>query len=200
MDNKRKYQSEVREKSKQMTIESIIESTYNLHSEGITDIKLIAENAGVSVPTIRKYFPTNEDLFRGCANHFLKVNRLPEIYKYIDIKNMDEKVHMIVKDFYFFHEETLEIVWLSYRLAEQSKVMRNSTLQNEALIKAAVQVMLQDMTMDSKKKEQVQGFIKGLLHPLFYRTLRMVSRLTIEDCIKHTEKTIINFLREGMEK
>lgn len=199
MDSKRKYQSEVREKSKQMTIESIIESTYNLHSEGITDIKLIAENAGVSVPTIRKYFPTNEDLFRGCANHFLKVNRLPEIYKYIDIKNMGKKVHMIVKDFYFFHEQTLETVWLSYRLAEQSKVMKNSTLQNEAIIKAAVEVMLQDITMDSKEKKQIQGFIKGLLHPLFYRALRMVSRLSVEDCIKHTEKTMINFLREKME-
>ncbi|MBS4214751.1 MULTISPECIES: TetR/AcrR family transcriptional regulator [Neobacillus] len=198
MNKKRNYHSELRKKSKQITIETIIENTYKLHSEGITDIKTIAENSGVSVPTIRKYFPTNEDLFRGCANHFLKVNKLPEIFKYLDIQSFNEKVEAIVNDFYSFHEKTMESVWLSFRLAEQSIVMRNSTLQNEALIKAAVQVMLQDIIISElQSKEQLQGYIQGLLHPLFYKTLRTVSGLRKEQCINQTVKIILETIKGG---
>ncbi|WP_209121283.1 TetR/AcrR family transcriptional regulator [Alkalihalobacillus sp. BA299] len=199
MSKKRTYHSDLREKSKQSTIENIIKTTYNMHSEGITDIKMIAEHSGVSVPTIRKYFPTNEDLFRGCANHFLEINKLPEIHKYMHLQNLDEKVSAIVNDFYSFHEDTLELVWLSFRLADQSKVMRNSSLQNEALIKAAVQVMLQDILISNDKKEQVQGFIQGLLHPLFYRTLRMVGGLEKNKCIEQTERSILIQLKEDKE-
>jgi AcrR family transcriptional regulator len=198
MNKKRNYHSELRERSKQLTIETIIENTYKMHSEGITDIKTIAEISGVSIPTIRKYFPTNEDLFRGCANHFLKVNKLPEIYKYFDIQSFNKKVEAIVTDFYSFHEKTMELVWLSFRLAEQSLVMRNSTLQNEALIKAAVQVMLQDIFIsEGQSKEQLQGYIQGLLHPLFYKTLRTVSGLKKEDCISQTVNIIVKTIKGG---
>jgi AcrR family transcriptional regulator len=196
MKTKRNYHSQLREKSKQITIESIIETTYDMHSKGITDIKTIAENSGVSVPTIRKYFPTNEDLFRGCAGHFLKIHKLPQIYKYFDIQQIDEKVAVIVSDFYSFHEETMELVWLSYRLAEQSTVMRNSGLQNEALIKAAVQVILQDRN-NLNDIDQIQGFIRGILHPLFYRTLRKVSGLKKEECINQTTKVIMDTIQGG---
>jgi AcrR family transcriptional regulator len=196
MKQKRNYHSELREKNKQYTINSIIESTYELHSKGITDVKTIAEHSGVAVPTIRKYFPTNEDLFRGCAAHFLKINTLPQIYKYFDIQQIEEKVEAIVRDFYSFHEETMELVWLSYRLAEQSTVMRNSCLQNEALIKAAVEVMLQD-TGNINNIYEVQGFIRGILHPLFYRTLRTVSGLEKEECINQTIKTIVDKIQGG---
>ncbi len=193
---KRSYRSELRERSKQLTIENIIKTTYHLHSQGITDIKLIADNSGVSVPTIRKYFPTNEDLFKGCANHFLKVHSLPEIHKYFHIKNIEEKVAAIVHDVYSFHEDTMELVWLSFRLSEQSKVMRNSSLQNEAFIKAVVQVMLQEITIHHEKIEKLQGFIQGLLHPHFYRTLRMVSNLDKDTCITETKRTILERLKE----
>lgn len=199
MSKQRQYQSKLREKRKQLTIEAIVQSTYDMHSEGITDVKEIAENAGVSVPTIRKYFPTNEDLFRGCANHFLQVNKLPEIHTYFHLKDIDEKVTAIVTDFYTFHEDTMEIVWLSFRLREQSKVMRNSSLQNEALVKAAAEVMLQDMNLPEGRKNQHLGFIRGLLHPLFYRSLRTVSCLDKESCVEQTKQSILLLLREEKE-
>ncbi|WP_078427689.1 TetR/AcrR family transcriptional regulator [Alkalihalobacterium alkalinitrilicum] len=196
MRKKRTYHSDLREKRKQSTIESIIEATYTMHSEGVTDIKIIAEHSGVSIPTIRKYFPTNEDLFRGCANHFLKINKLPQIHTYLHLHELDEKVTLIVTDFYSFHENTMELVWLSFRLSEQSKVMRNSALQNEALIKAAVQVLLQDTAIPNDRKEQIGGFIRSLLHPLFYRTLRKLSGLDKGICIEQTTRAILLKLKE----
>jgi AcrR family transcriptional regulator len=196
MENKRPYNSELREKRKQSTINNIILSTYQMHSEGITDIKTIAENAGVSVPTIRKYFPTNEDLFKGCAAHFMKHNRLPEIHRYFHIDCLEDKVSAIVTDFYSFHEDTMELVWLSFRLAEQSKVMSNSSLQNEAIVKAAAEVMLQEVTIPENRKKQVQGYVQGLLHPLFYRTLRVTGSMEKEKCIEHTEQAILHQLKE----
>ncbi|UTR10345.1 TetR/AcrR family transcriptional regulator [Evansella sp. LMS18] len=196
MGNKRSYNSELREKRKQSTINNIIMSTYQMHSEGITDIKTIAENAGVSVPTIRKYFPTNEDLFKGCAAHFMKINKLPEIYRYFHIDSLEDKVSAIVTDFYSFHEDTMELVWLSFRLTEESKVMRNSTLQNEAIVKAAAEVLLKETTIPEDRRKQVQGYVQGLLHPLFYRTLRVTGGLEKENCIEYTVQAIMYQLKE----
>ena len=61
-------------------LESIVECTLDLHSvQGIqaTTWPQIAQEAGVSLETVQSYFPTLDDLIRGCGTHFLASLRLP---------------------------------------------------------------------------------------------------------------------------
>ncbi|WP_274365285.1 TetR/AcrR family transcriptional regulator [Paenibacillus thermotolerans] len=198
-DTKRTYSSPLRQERKHNTIRSIVENTYRMHSIGVTDIKSIAEASNISVATIRKYFPTNEDLFQGCAAHFLEVNKLPEIHKYLHIADFAQKVRAIVTDFYNFYENTMELLWLSIRLADQSTVMRNSALQAEAIVKAAVQVMLQDQEwIEESRKAEIFGYTQSLLHPLFYRTLKTFGHLSGQQCADHTIRAIINLREEHL--
>jgi AcrR family transcriptional regulator len=62
------------------TRERIVETTLELHNlQGIVDTTVadIARSAGVPVETVEAYFPTQDDLIKGCGQHVLESLRLP---------------------------------------------------------------------------------------------------------------------------
>ena len=61
------------------TRERIVVSTLELHGAGIreTSLEEVATKAGVPVETIESYFPTVDDLVKGCGQHVFTSLRLP---------------------------------------------------------------------------------------------------------------------------
>ena len=185
---KRKYHSERRELSKEQTRLDIMEAAVALHSQGITSVQELAKAAGVSVPTIRKYFPTMEELFMGCTTHFAQKNIPPSPEKWLSIPDAAERVNICVESIYEFFEVSLGVTWLAIRLQNDSPVMKRVILQIEQYIDAAVTTLLEDAHPIDPAATKT---IRSVLHPLFYRTLRLHGGFEPEECARFSSNIIV---------
>lgn len=189
MTEKRSYQSRMREQSKLTTLDTILSTAVQLHGKGVTSLEVLAEEAGVSVATIRKYFPTREDLFKGCTEHFAKNHSLPSLYELSQIDDPADRLAAIVRQIYDMLETALGPSWLAYRLEAESPVMASTVAQVEGFIRTAVDVLLHDWKPDNSENIQegdLSGFVRGMLSPLTYRSLRVFGGLQKEHCIRRS--------------
>ncbi len=69
--NTREYHSDKREAQKQQTRAQILEGLVTVMSTGLADITIpaVAQAAGVSVPTVYRYFPNKEALLEALPSH-----------------------------------------------------------------------------------------------------------------------------------
>ena len=75
----RKYDSSRRREAAEKTRRDILQAALRLHWEGDTRYESLAEAAGCSVATVRKYFPAKEELFRNCTRTFAESLRMPDL-------------------------------------------------------------------------------------------------------------------------
>jgi AcrR family transcriptional regulator len=93
------------------TRERIVESTVELHeAQGIraTTLADIAARAGVEVETVERYFPTQDDLIKGCGQHILMSLRLPPPERAAEIfagaRSEHERVRRLVETLFDVYE------------------------------------------------------------------------------------------------
>lgn len=63
----RQYDSSRRKKAAEQIHPGILQAALKLHWEAITEFELLAEEAACLLATVRKHFPTEEALYRECA-------------------------------------------------------------------------------------------------------------------------------------
>ena len=195
MANKRPYRSTLREKAKINTQNSILEAAVKLHGQGDTSVESLAEEAGVSVPTIRKYFPTKENLFEGCTNHFMQTYTIPSLEAMNEIGDPRDRMVNVVEEIYGFIEMTMGFIWLGYQLQDESDVMKKTIAELESYCHGAAAVVLKDHPFDrERKRKESLGLVTGLLSPLTYRSLRLIGGLKPEQCIRHTVRIVGSIL------
>lgn len=194
---KRTYRSERRERSKEQTRLEILESAITLHSQGITSVQQLANAAGVSVATVRKYFPTMEELYMGCTSHFAQKNIPPSFEEWISIPDASERVNVCVEKIYAFFEISLGLTWLAFRLQNDSSVMKQIILQIEQYLDGAIQTLLADW---HPADPAIGKFIRSILHPLYYRTLRLHGGLEPDECVRFSSNIICLHLNHEKRK
>ena len=91
----RKYSSQRRAESAEHTRQTIVEAAVRLHMQGITTMNAVAEEAGVSLPTVNKYFPTREDLFGACTSHVADSLDYPSPDDLADLRDPGERLSLI---------------------------------------------------------------------------------------------------------
>ncbi len=71
MKEKKAYRSSLREEQKKRTREQILEGLIRTMARGIAEVSIpaVAREAGVSVPTVYRYFPTKRDLIEALGNY-----------------------------------------------------------------------------------------------------------------------------------
>ena len=71
MKEKHVYQSRLRQEQRQRTREQILEGLVRTMARGITEVSIpaVAEEAGVSVPTVYRYFRTKRDLIEALGGY-----------------------------------------------------------------------------------------------------------------------------------
>ena len=93
------------------TRERIIRSTLDLHmSRGIqaTTWPEIAERSGVPLETVEELFPTRDELFRSCGEHFMETlqlppeDRAPELFA--GASSEHERIHRLTETFFGAYE------------------------------------------------------------------------------------------------
>lgn len=185
----RKYRSPRRESSKAETIREILAAAIKLHGQGVTDLPSVAREAGVSLATVTKYFPTREELFVGCTGHFAELHPLPSPAVWGLIGDPEERLSRVVSDLYALHETAFGQVWTAYRLAGESQVMAGMVRSIEGFCREAARIIVGNAAPEGQRAEAV-AFVAGMLSPLTYRSLRLVSSLSPENALRWALRTI----------
>lgn len=179
----RKYDSSRRAANAERTKQSIIEAAVKMHGEENTTLAAVAEAAGVSLPTVSKYFPTKEDLFEACTEHVASHLTFPSPESLLEIENSGERLRKVVSTVYGLNEETFGQSWVGYTLEQESSVMAESMLGYEGLIASLAQVIPLDEGIGDQ--ETLFNFVKAALSPLTYRALRLKNKLTLEESVEY---------------
>lgn len=186
----RQYHSKRREVAAARTRQSIVEAAVKLHGLGVTTLSAVADEAGVSLPTVNKYFPTRDDLFGACTKHMAENLDYVAPDDLAAIEDPVERLRATVRQIYSLHEQTLGHAWTGYTLEDESPVMAKAVADYEDLVD-----MLAGPILDGQVTQPVmRDFIRGLLHPLTYRELRLKRGLTFDEVVEHMVLTLRKLL------
>ncbi len=178
----RQYRSKLREERARQTRLEIVKAAMKLHGRGITEIEALADEAGVSPSTVRKHFPTKEDIFTACTEHFGQTLRIPSLEELAAIEDDEERIKRAVIEAVELNEATLPYVWLAVKLGDESPALRNSLGMSESFARGIANVILgHSHDGDDEMREKAIGFLAGLIGPLTYRALRVTSALSPDE-------------------
>lgn len=185
---KRTYRSRRREESAERTRQAIVEAAIRLHSQGITTLPAVAEEAGVSLPTVNKYFPTREDLFTACTSHVTAGLDYPSPEALAAIPDRQQRIQAVVAEVFRLHEKTFGVSWTGYKLEDESPVLAKATADQENFVTRMVD------TLEIEDADPVRPFAQALLNPLTYRALRLRNGLDFDAAVQYTAQALIGLL------
>ena len=180
---KRKYNSRRRAESAERTRQAIIDAAVKLHGEGITTLSAVAEEAGVSLPTVNKHFPTREELFDACPSHVAANLDYPSPETLMAISNPGDRLRRVVEEVYRLNEETFGQSWTGYKLEDESPIMAQAMVNYEGLVAMLAEaVPYGDIIGD---RDTVTRFVRAALSPLTYRALRLKNGLSLDEAVEY---------------
>lgn len=185
---KRTYTSRRRAESAERTCQAIVEAAVRMHGQGITTLAAVAKEAGVSLPTVNKYFPTREDLFGACTGHFVSTLELPSPEALSAIPDRKQRIEAVVAEVFRLHEVSIGVVWTGYRLEDESPVLAGAIADQEHLVSSMVDLLPLD------EGSALRPFVQALLNPLTYRALRVRNGMDYESAVDHMAQTLICLL------
>ncbi len=118
----RRYELRKRADAMEATRQRITEAAVELHGSvgpARTTITAVAERAGVQRQTVYRHFPTEDDLFTACAQHFYEGDRWPDPERWRAIADPAERLAAALQELYAYSERN-ESMW--------TNVLRDETL------------------------------------------------------------------------
>ena len=194
----RKYNSQRRAESAERTRQAIVEAAVKMHQQGVTTLSAVAEEAGVSLPTVNKYFPTREDLFGACTTHVAAHLDYPSPDALAAIDDAGERLSQLVQQVFVLHETTFGTAWTGYRLEDESQMMAEAMANYEHFIGLLVDAMLHDLDHFIGDKATIAGFVRAALSPLTYRALRLRNGLDQADAARYMTVALSGLLGIGL--
>jgi AcrR family transcriptional regulator len=105
-DGKRKYEKKRRAEAEAQTRLRITESAVELHGTlgpARTSMSAVAEHAGVRRSTLYRHFPDEEALFGACSAHWAEANPPPDITRWEEIGDPDERFAAALEEMYAYY-------------------------------------------------------------------------------------------------
>lgn len=169
----RRYDASRRKESAAQTRKAIVEAAMKLHWQGITEFEALAEEAGCSVATVRKYFPTKEAVYRDCTRTFAKSLTFPDLDALSKIRNRSERLRQCVHELCRIHEVMFGYAWHAAFARDTSPTLDAVMNEYAGLADAIVQII-------APRHSGKTPVIRGLLDFLSYRALRRSGDLPPE--------------------
>jgi AcrR family transcriptional regulator len=157
----------------EQTRHDILQAALKLHWEGITEYEPLAREAACSVATVRKHFPTKEELFQNCTRAFAETLDLPDITSLSEIADGRQRLESAVAELCRIHEAMMGYAWLSARLRDESPTLDAEMTGYEGLSDAIAGLI-------TPPGSPRAGLVRGMLDFLTYRALRLSGQLTAE--------------------
>jgi AcrR family transcriptional regulator len=138
---RRTYRLKKRADAMAETRRRITEAAVELHGSvgpSRTTVSAVARRAGVERQTVYRHFPTNEELFVACSEHFLAANPLPDIDAWRAIDDPQTRLARALADLYAYYEHTAPMYANVVRDADLVEALRPPlTLLEDYLAEAA---------------------------------------------------------------
>jgi len=188
----RHYDSSRRRQAARQTRHDILQAALKLHAEGITEFEPLAREAGCSVATVRKHFPTKEALFQDCTRTFAETLDLPDLTELGGIADAQKRIEATVAELCRVHEAMFGYAWLGAQQREHSPTLDAEMAAYEGLAGAVLEIITPPSSAGA-------GLIRGLLDFLTYRALRQSGRLSEKEAAAQLAATIhtITHMRSG---
>lgn len=116
----RKYVLKRRAERQDETRRRILEATVELHrtlGPAETSFTAVAELAGVQRHTVYSHFPSQVELFKACATHFLSEHPPPDLNAWLDVTDARQRLRRGLRELFAYYEANEEMV---------SRVLRDS--------------------------------------------------------------------------
>jgi AcrR family transcriptional regulator len=157
------------------TRERIVECTLELHgAQGIlaTTWQDIVARSGVPIETVEAIFPTRDDLFRACGEHFLESLRLPPPDRAPEVfagtSTEQQRIRRLVETFFGVYERGAEGLTVGRREQAEVPAAAESMVQLEASLDALVTEALRPRRVDSSSVAS----LRAITDLEVWRTLR----------------------------
>lgn len=106
ISEKRKYEKKQRAEAEAQTRLRITESAVELHGTlgpAQTTMSAVAEHAGVRRSTLYRHFPDERALFGACSAHWAENNPPPDISRWEQIKDPEERLSQALDEMYAYY-------------------------------------------------------------------------------------------------
>ena len=167
----RKYDSSNRRKAAARTRQDILQAALRLHWEGVTGFEPLAREAGCSVATVRKHFPTKEMLFQNCTRTFIETLTPPDLPTLGEIADPVERIEAGVNELCRIHEAMFGYAWLGAHRRKDSPTLEAEMAAYDGLADAVSGLIAPHGTAEAAP-------VRGLLDFLTYRAMRLSGRLS----------------------
>ena len=152
----RKYNSANRRKAAEKTRQGILRAALKLHWEGITEYEPLAREAGCSVATVRKHFPTRESLFQNCTRTFAESLTLPDLDAIGEITDRQRRIEAAVSELCRIHEAMFGYAWLGAQQRQHSPTLDGEMAAYEGLADAVAALVASE---DASKSALIRGLL-----------------------------------------
>lgn len=118
---RRRYELKRRAERMQETRRRIVEAAVALHTSvgpARTSIRAVAERAGVQRHTVYAHFPSEEELFRACAQHWSEAHPFPDAASWGPIADPAARLRRALDELYRWYELVEDDLSLFARDAE----------------------------------------------------------------------------------
>jgi len=179
----RQYDSSRRKKAAERTRQDILQAALKLHWQGITEFEPLAREAGCSLATLRKYFPSKEMLFGNCTQAFAETLTMPDLPALGAITDPAQRVEQSVSELCRMHEAMFGYAWLGAQQRKDSPTLDAVMCAYESLADAIAGIIT---PASSSKASPVRGFLDFLT----YRALRLSGQLSPEKTKEELNATL----------
>jgi len=110
---KRKYEKKQRAEAEAQTRLRITESAVELHGTlgpAQTTMSAVAERAGVRRSTLYRHFPDERALFGACSAHWAEANPPPDISRWTEVDDPEERLASALEELYAFYRRNDEML------------------------------------------------------------------------------------------
>nr|ART40397.1 K224 [uncultured bacterium] len=191
----RKYDSTRRVEAAQKTKEGILEAAFKLHGMGIFDLESLASEANVSLATVRKYFPTRDELLIGCTTWGMRYAVFPDIDEIAAVGGREERLRAGVAQMHRLYDSLFPHIWATYQNKDDSPVLDALIEQFDLVTGPVCDVVLAAWPADIASDLEARGVLRGLLSYLTYYALIREGGLSPEQAHGRIVEALLNSLQ-----
>jgi AcrR family transcriptional regulator len=191
----RKYDSSRRLEAAQKTKEDILDAAVKLHGIGVLDFEALAREAKVSPATVRKYFPSREELYAGCTSWAMRDLIPPDLDELAVIQDAKERVRACVGQLHRFYQPIWGQLWTGYTIRQESAVVAGLLDELEDLEDAVAGLVVAAWPAEVAGNPEARGLVRGFLSYLTYFALIREGGLTSEQATSRIGEAILSSLQ-----
>ncbi len=169
-DRKRKYEKKARAEAEAQTRRRITESAVELHGSlgpAQTSMSAVAEHAGVRRSTLYRHFPDERALFGACSAHWAEENPAPDLSRWAEIDDPDERLDTALSDLYAYYRQTEGMMDKLLRDEATVKVVNELMGAYRAMLEQAAEILMKGRGLRGNAAKRTRAAIG---HALAFRT------------------------------